>query len=203
MIKGLQCGFWIVAAALIAGCGPSDDDAAADGGTDGDADTDSESDPDAGGDTEDDCPNPTIHDEAADGGPGLDWLTCRAGQCFLDGACAWTGGEVLAVGWEAAMAACPGGSRLAAADELMALLGGCTEIDLAVNTPGTCDACPASASCDAIYPGVDALDDFSYEVVVWTASELSDTKAWSVNLKTGAVSTQSKDVVMTALCVSE
>jgi hypothetical protein len=201
MKNALGCWVGIFAALMLGACGSTGDDGDDAGGADGDTDSDSDADADAGADGggDPDCPNP----EVADDGTGLDWLTCRAGQCYLDGACAWTGGEVVATGWDAAVAACPSGSRLAEAGELMGLLGNCTEIDLTVNVSGTCDACPASAPCNAIYPGVDALDDFSYEVVVWTATELSDTKAWSVNLKTGDVATQSKEVSMTAICVGE
>ena len=190
----------IAAALALWGCG-SGDDVTVDGG--GDTDADADAGQDGGADTgDDDCPNPAILDDA-DGGTGLDWLGCRAGQCMVDGACAWPGGEVVGIGWDAAVAACPGGSRLADAEEVMGLLGNCTALDLTSNDTATCDACFASDSCGAIYPGVDALGDYSYEVMVWTATEASGTKAWSVNLKTGIVSNQPKDANMTALCVGE
>jgi hypothetical protein len=194
---------WMALSLAFGACGGSGDDlSATDGGGDSDSDADSDADggADAGGD--DDCPNPTALDDA-DGGTGLEWLTCRAGQCFVDGACAWTAGETLAMGWDAAAAACPNGARLAEAEELMGLLGNCTELDLTSSDTATCDACDASAGCDAIYPGAEDLGDFSYDVLVWSATELSDTLAWSVNLKTGVVSSQPKDANMTALCVSE
>jgi len=183
-------------------CGDSGDDGAGDGGADTDADAggDGDAGEDTGGDSE--CPNPGVHD-GADGGTDLDWLTCHATQCVVDGSCTWPNGEAEGMSYDEALVACPSGSRLAAIGELMGLLGNCDEIDLTTNDTGSCDACPASVACNAIYPGVDALGDYVYDILIWSADEMNDAKAWSVNLKTGDISAKTKESNLTALCVGE
>jgi hypothetical protein len=194
-------GMWVVlvAAPCCGACGDSSDDGADSGPADTDADAGAIEDAgeDTGGDP--DCPNPAVADE----GTGLDWLSCHATQCVVDGTCAWPTGEAEAMSYDEALAACPTGSRLAAIGELMGLLGNCDEIDLTTNDTGSCDACPMSAACNAIYPGIDALGDYVYDILIWSSDEMNDAKAWSVNLKTGNVSAKTKESNLTALCVGE
>jgi hypothetical protein len=188
---------WIcLSAALgLAACGTADP-----GGGDGgaDTDTDTDTDADAGSDGGDgDCENPEIHDD----GTGLYWLQCLAGQCLVDGACAWEGGEAVGLSYDEAAAACPGGYRLPTIDEIMGLLGNCDTIDTGVDGTGFCDPCPTSAACNAVYPGVDALGSYSYEIIHWSSTELNSSTVWWSNFKTGLIEAKIKDMNGTAVCV--
>ncbi len=187
-----KLGLCFVTALGLAACG-SGDPTSGDGGTDTDSDADGG--PDGGGD--DDCPNPETLDE----GTGLYWLQCLAGQCLVDDACAWEGGEVVALDFDEASVACPDGYRLPTIEEIMGLLGNCEEIDLVVNEPGFCDGCSASAACDAIYPGMDAVDPYSYDVLHWSSTAMNDSRVWWANFQSGLIEARLKDTNGAAVCV--
>jgi hypothetical protein len=191
--------FWLCffAALCLAACGGGDPGGDGDGGTDTDTDTDTDADADGGADGGSESCSPEILDE----GTGLYWLQCMAGQCLIDDACAWEGGEVLSLNYDEAAAACPSGYRLPTIAEIMGLLGNCDDIDLGVNETGFCDACPVSAACNAVYPGVDALGSYTYEILHWSSTALNDSTVWWSNFKTGLVEAKSKEMNGTAVCV--
>jgi hypothetical protein len=190
--------FWLflTVALATAACGGGDP-GGGDGGTDTDTDADADGGDDGGGSG--DCENPESFDE----GTGIYWLACLGGQCWDGSACVWEGGAATPLTYAEAAVACPGGYRLPTIEEILGLLGNCM-IDLAVNEPGACDACPASAACDAIYPGLDAYSYLAPEISHWSSTELATTTArvWWVNFQSGAVESKLKEMPGgTAVCV--
>jgi len=194
MLKTTRLWLILLAALCLAACG-GDPDATGDSGTDagdddGGADTDSDSDAD--------CENPGIFDE----GTGLIWLRCLAGQCLVEDVCTWEGGDAVGLTHDEAAAACPDDARLPTMEEIMGLLGGCEDgIDLAVDTPYHCAACQDSAACDAVYPGVDELGPFSYEILHWSSTELNDSRMWWINFQSGLLEAKLAEMSATAVCV--
>lgn len=181
--------FWVSA------CGDADP-VDGDGGTD--ADTDTDTDADAGEDGgESDCENPEHFNE----GTGIYWLQCLAGQCLVDDACVWEGGEAVSFDYAEAAAACPSGTRLPTMDELMGLLGTCDAIDFGTNMTGFCSTCSGSTAYDAIYPGTEELDLMSPEAVHWSSTALNDSKMWRANFLTGLVDATLKEMNATGVCV--
>ena len=136
-----------------------------------------------------------------DEGTGIYWLQCLAGQCLVDDACAWEGGEAVTFEYDEAVAACPGGTRLPTIEELMGLLGDCDEIDFGTNMTGFCNTCAGSPACDAIYPGTEELELTSTEAVHWSSTALNDSKMWRINFLSGLVDATLKEMSGTAVCV--
>jgi hypothetical protein len=188
--------FWLcfLVALGFAACGgddPAGGDAGTDGGGDGSADSDSDADTD-----------PACSPEILDDGTGVYWLQCLAGQCWDGAACVWEG-EADSLTYDEAATACPSDYRLPTIEEIMGLLGNCT-IDLALDEGGTCDTCPLSAACDAIYPDIDAYDWLAPEIVHWsgTTLETSDARAWRINFQSGLIESKLKETPGgTAVCV--
>jgi len=191
-----RTSFWvcIFGALCLAACGGGDPS-----GGDGGTDTDTDADADGGSDGGDgDCENPEMFD-----GTGLYWLQCLAGQCLVDDECAWEGGEVVGLSYDEAAALCPAGYRLPTIQEIMGLLGNCEDIDLGLNETGFCDTCPVSTACNAIYPGMDAADPYSYEILHWSSTPMtgSDSRVWWANFKTGLIEAKLMDTNGAAVCV--
>jgi len=186
--------FWLCFIAVLGftACG-GDDSAGGDGGIDGGGDGSADSDSDA--DTDQAC-SPEIFDT----GTNAYWLQCLAGQCLVDDACTWEGGEAVGLTYDEAAAACPSGYRLPTIAEIMGLLGTC-DIDLALDDFGFCDTCPVSVACSAIYPGVDELDMLSLEILHWSSTEATTGRVWSANFLSGLIETKLKEMNATAVCV--
>ena len=171
-------------------------------GTDAGTDTDTDTDADSDSDTDDpDCPNPGIEQEGA----GLIWQQCLAGQCIEENPESGVEecmGDPLELTWDEAQDACYTGWRPPTRDELMALLGNCSEIDTDLNQ-ANCDTCFASAVCDAIFPGIDELPDISRLHLHWSSEEFDDANAWFARFKEGVVKPDSKTKSYTLHCVRE
>ena len=187
------CFFAVLGFAACGGGDPEGGDGGIDGGTDGGTDTDA--------DTDQAC-SPEIFDT----GTNAYWLQCLAGQCLVDDACEWEGdGGTDALTYDEAAAACPDGYGLPTIDQMMGLLGGCDDIDLLAPEPGTgfCQTCPLSTACNAIYPGVDALDWLSPEILHWSSTGVTDndSRVWSANFQTGLIEAKGTAMSATAVCV--
>ncbi|MBW2278610.1 MAG: DUF1566 domain-containing protein [Deltaproteobacteria bacterium] len=176
----------------------ADDDSASDAGTDTDTDTDSDSD----SDTDDpNCPNPGIEQDGA----GLIWQQCLAGQCFEEhpeSGVEECMGEALELEWEEVSAACYTGWRPPTHEELMALLGNCSEIDTDLDQ-ADCDSCPESAVCDEMFPGIEDLPPVSRLHLHWSSTEFDETNAWFARFQGGTVRKDSKTKKYTLHCVRE
>jgi hypothetical protein len=189
--------FFVMAIPTLIACADNSD-SSSDAGTDTDTDTDT----DTGTSYDDpDCPNPGIEQEGA----GLLWQTCLAGQCLEEhpeSGVEECMGEADEVEWEQASDACYTGWRLPTRDEMMALLGDCTEIDTD-NDQADCNPCFESTVCDGIFPGVEDLPLISRLHLHWTSTEFDETNAWFARFQEGVVKKDAKNKKYTVHCVRD